>query len=70
MFKQTSQSGKEIIGSINVIDKLEAITSEQLIEFAKLTGRVDTNFKIGKTADVDLRKELNFKIGKPAFANS
>ena len=56
MFKQTSQSGKEIIGSIKVNDKSEAITSEQLIEFAKLTGRIGANFKIGKTTDLDLRK--------------
>ena len=51
MFKQTISTVKEVKGTKNIINKLEAVTTEQRMKFAKLTGRHDASFKIGKTAD-------------------
>ena len=55
MFKQTTQSEKETMESTPIIDKLNAVTLEQRTEFAKLTGRFEVDFKIGKPSNGAVR---------------
>ncbi len=55
MFKQTIQPIKETIKSTPLIDRLDAVTSEQLAEFAKLTGRFGIDFKVGKPTNISVK---------------
>ena len=50
MFKQPEIIKKQSNQPNSIIKKLGEITIEQQIEFAKITGRFDATFKIGKTA--------------------
>lgn len=56
MFKQSTKSTNQTEEANSIIEKLGAITTEQQSEFAKITGRFDSNFKIGKVSDVIIGK--------------
>ena len=59
MFKQTEKSRIDNSDSKSIIEGLGAITLEQQKEFASITGRFDTAFKIGKPTNIIIGKSVD-----------
>ena len=58
MFKQTEKANSKLSEVNSIINKLGAISSEQQQEFANLTGRFNSAFKIGKPSNIVIGKSI------------
>lgn len=70
MYKHAVNSNKNAKNASEIINELGAVTMEQHAEFAKLTGRFDASFKVGKTSEYGIGKTAFFKVGKASVATS